>query len=73
MHRCECNHVELRYCSKCDKVYCTCGKEWGGDCGVQWNWTYELPATMTTSAYGFTGDYIAVTPEDMPENRTHCH
>ena len=31
MHICtECKHTELKYCPQCDKVYCKCGKEWGG-------------------------------------------
>ncbi len=32
MHDCEtkvCNHKEVKYCNKCQKVHCKCGKVWG--------------------------------------------
>ena len=41
MHRCECKHVELRYCKECDKVYCSCGKEWGEKVYMHYGTTYD--------------------------------
>jgi len=35
-----CQHTNLKYCSKCDVVYCSCGREWGNyNCGLSWTYT----------------------------------
>lgn len=38
-----CEHKNLKYCSKCDVVYCEdCKKEWGS-CSSSWTYTPYLP------------------------------
>jgi hypothetical protein len=51
----ECDH-NLKYCSKCDVVYCTkCSKEWGGH---KYYW-YSQPYTIYT---GVNTDGTVVSP-----------
>ena len=57
MHdHCECEH-ELKYCKKCDVVYCQkCGREWG-------KWKPWDP-NYTTTVYRYTITYPNGLPED---------
>ena len=37
--KCECKHENVKYCQKCDKVYCLdCSKEWPEQ---QWEYPYQ--------------------------------
>ncbi len=50
MHICtECKHTELKYCEQCDKVYCKCGKEWGGVTPYLYYQPFTYPGTTTVS------------------------
>lgn len=54
----ECEHKNLKYCKKCDVIYCVnCDREWPS---VKWNYSYTQPYRTWTSD-GTT--YIAYTEE----------
>ncbi len=62
--KCECKHKNVKYCKKCDKVYCLdCRKEWPESRGYTWYYpqrydygTASLPyeVTWTDATTGIT-------------------
>lgn len=61
MHDCckqECKHTNVKFCSKCLKVYCVdCGREWEDKCMLNHFWPYYEGTTITPQ---ITYTYTAV-------------
>ena len=53
----ECEHKNLKYCKKCDVVYCEdCKREWGN---TTWTYTssYPIPCDITYTDIPFSSYY----------------
>ena len=45
---CHCSHT-LRFCERCDSVYCTkCNREWGSHSNWRYNYPYFIGRSYTT-------------------------
>jgi hypothetical protein len=67
MHNhCHCEH-DLKYCEKCDVVYCTkCGKEWTW-CST---WTHMDYPPFGTITFGGTADTVPSNYKFMAHSHT---
>ena len=71
-----CDH-QLRYCTRCDVVYCLkCDREWGGH--THWSYPYHwyigdpIPC-ITTTVWDGTGNDIDVSTSDAHiSNHVQC-